>query len=294
MTDLITYVTRMPERGETLDAPSFAMAPGGKGANQAVAAALLGSDVMMIACVGDDAFGETARANFRARGIDAKHVRIVAGASSGVAPIVVEPGGENRILIVRGANNALSPADVDAAERDIADCDVLVVQLEVPLETVYAAIACGVRHGLQVVVNPAPAAPLDLAALRGSAYLVPNQTELELLSGLSAKTRDDAAIAARTLIAGGIERVIVTLGADGALLVDGAHEHHVAGVPVDAIDTTGAGDAFIGCFVNELACGAETLTAIKASVRYAAHSVTRRGTQSSYGSRADFDAFLAN
>jgi ribokinase len=169
---------------------------------------------------------------------------------------------------------------------------VLVGQLEVPLETVYAAIACGVRHGLQVVVNPAPAAPLDLAALRGVAYLVPNQTELELLSGLSVKTRDDAAIAARALIAGGIKRVIVTLGADGALLVDGAREHHVAGIAVDAIDTTGAGDAFIGCFINELAGGASTLTAIEASVRYAAHSVTRRGTQSSYGSRDDFDAFL--
>jgi ribokinase len=292
MTDLITYVTRMPERGETLDAPSFAMAPGGKGANQAVAAALLGSDVMMVACVGDDAFGDAARANFRARGIDAAHVRVVAGASSGVAPIIVEPGGENRILIVRGANGALAPADVDAAEDAIAACDVLVVQLEVPLETVYAAVACGVRHGVRVVVNPAPAGPLDLSALRGIAFLVPNQTELALLSGRPVRTRDDAAAAASSLIAGGIERVIVTLGADGALLVEAAGTRHVPGLAVAAVDTTGAGDAFIGSFVHHLAGGAPALDAIEASVRYAAHSVTRRGTQSSYGSAAEVGAFL--
>jgi ribokinase len=292
MTDLITYVTRVPERGETLDAPSFAMAPGGKGANQAVAAAQLGSEVMMIACVGDDAFGEAAYANFCARGIDARHVRVVAGASSGVAPIMVEPSGENRILIVRGANDALGAGDIAAAEADLRSCDILALQLEVPLETVYAAVATGVRLGLRVVLNPAPApaAALDVARLRGLAFLIPNQTELALLSGLPVDSIDAAIVAARSLIARGIERVIVTLGADGALRVDANEVRHVPSVPVTAVDTTGAGDAFIGSFVHHLAAGFEIDAALDAAVLYAADSVTRRGTQSSYATR---EAFVA-
>ena len=293
-TDLITYVTRMPERGETLDGLRFAMAPGGKGANQAVAAAQLGSEVMMIACVGDDAFGVEARANFAERAIDARHVRVVPGESSGVAPIFVEPSGENRILIVRGANNELAPADVARAEPDLRACDVLALQLEVPLGTVYAAVEAGVRLGLRVVLNPAPATPeLDVARLRGLAYLIPNQTELALLSGMPVGSTGEAVAAARALIARGIERVIVTLGADGALLVDAASLHHVPSIAVDAVDTTGAGDAFIGSFIHHLAAGAEVSAAIEAGVRYAADSVTKRGTQSSYATRDEFAAFCA-
>ncbi len=293
-TDLITYVTRMPERGETLDGLRFAMAPGGKGANQAVAAALLGSEVMMVACVGDDAFGAEARANFAKRGIDARHVRVVPGESSGVAPIFVEPSGENRILIVRGANNDLAPADLANAEGDLRGCEILALQLEVPLVTVYAAVETGVRLGVRVVLNPAPASPeLDVARLRGLAFLIPNQTELALLSGLPVASRDDAVAAARTLIARGIERVIVTLGADGALLVDATQAHHVPSLAVDAVDTTGAGDAFIGSFIHHLAAGHAADAAIAAGVRYAADSVTKHGTQSSYATRAAFDAFCA-
>ena len=294
MTDLITYVTRMPERGETLDAPSFALAPGGKGANQAVAAALLGSDVMMVACVGDDAFGTAALANFRTRTIDARHVRAVAGVPSGVAPIFVEPSGENRILIVRGANDALSPADVARAEPDLRSSGVLVVQLEISLATVYAAIDAGVRAGMRVVLNPAPAtSELDVARLRGVAYVVPNQTELALLSGLPVASIGDASVAARSLIARGIERVVVTLGAEGALFVDALRVHHVASPAVAAVDTTGAGDAFIGSFVHHLAAGDDPDAALDAAVAYAADSVTKRGTQSSYATRAEFDVFRA-
>ena len=292
MTDLITYVTRMPERGETLDAPSFALAPGGKGANQAVAAALLGSDVMMVACVGDDAFGTAALANFHARTIDARHVRVVADVPSGVAPIFVEPSGENRILIVRGANDALLPADVARAEPDLRGSDVLVVQLEISLATVYAAVDAGVRAGMRVVLNPAPAtSELDVARLRGVAYVVPNQTELALLSGLRVTSIDDASVAARSLIARGIERVVVTLGVDGALLVDALRMRHVPSPAVAAVDTTGAGDAFIGSFVHHLATGDDADAALDAAVAYAADSVTKRGTQSSYATRAEFDAF---
>ncbi len=282
MTDLVTYVTRMPKRGETLDAPSFAIACGGKGANQAVAAALLGSEVLMVGCVGDDAFGEAALANFRARGINYGHVRVVTGVASGVAPIFVEPNGENRILIVRGANDALAPADILAAEDDVALCNVLVVQLEVPLPTVYAAVELGVRRGLRVVLNPAPAAALDPAVLRAVDVLVPNQTELAFLADMPVTTRDDAVRAARELVARGTACVIVTLGADGALLVDAHAVYHVAGVIVDAVDTTGAGDAFVGSFVDALAGGKDIRAAIDVAVPYAADSVTRRGTQTSY------------
>ena len=291
MTDLVTYVTRMPERGETLEAPSFAMAHGGKGANQAVAAALLGSDVVMVGCVGDDAFGASARANLVERGIDASHVRVVAGAPSGVAPIFVEPSGENRILIVPGANDALSPADIEAAGAALAGCDVLLLQLEIPLESVYAAVALAMRLGLRVILNPAPAcAELELARLRGIDVLIPNQTELALLTGVPATTRDEAAAAAHTLLARGIDRAIVTLGADGALLVDAAGARHVAGVSVAAVDTTGAGDAFIGSFAHHVAAGDDLADALEGAVRYAADSVTKRGTQRSYATRAEFDA----
>jgi ribokinase len=293
-TDLITYVTRMPERGETLDGVSFAMAPGGKGANQAVAAASLGSDVVMVACVGDDAFGTAAQANFAERGIDARHVRVVPGASSGVAPIFVEPSGENRILIVRGANDALDPGDIARAEPELATCDVLALQLEVPLPAVYAAVETGVRLGLRVVLNPAPAPPLlDVARLRGLAYLIPNQTELALLSGRPVTTTAEAVAAARVLIARGIERIVVTLGADGALYVDATEERHVPSIAVDAVDTTGAGDAFIGSFIHHLAAQIDVAGALDAAIWYAADSVTKRGTQSSYATRTAFDAFRA-
>jgi ribokinase len=294
MTDLITYVTRMPERGETLDAPTFAMAPGGKGANQAVAAALLGSEVTMVACVGDDAFGELALANVRAHGIDARHIRVVPGMSSGVAPIFVEPSGENRILIVRGANGALAPSDVAAAAGDVAACDVLALQLEVPLETVYAAVELGVRHGVRVVLNPAPAsAALDVARLRGLAYLVPNQSELALLAGLPVATTGDALVAARVLIARGIERIVVTLGAAGALYVDATTATLFPGERVEAVDTTGAGDAFIGSFIHHVAARADLAAALGAAILYAADSVTKRGTQTSYATGAAFAALRA-
>ena len=292
MMDLVTYVTRFPERGETLEAPSFLMAHGGKGANQAVAAALLGSEVLFVGKVGDDAFGTLSLENFRARAIDARHVGVVAGTPTGVAPIFVEPSGENRILIIKGANGHVTPADVDRAREDLAACDAILLQLEVPLETVYHAVALGVALGRPVVLNPAPATPqLDPARLRGLAFLVPNQSELATLSGLPARTPGEAETAARALVAAGIANVIVTLGADGALLVGNEGARHVAGVRVRAVDTTGAGDAFIGSFAHHLIATGDVTLALQDAVRYAAHSVTRRGTQISYATRAEFDAF---
>jgi ribokinase len=294
MTDLVTYVTRMPARGETVEAPRFEIGPGGKGANQAVAAARLGSDVLMLSKVGDDVFGRNTLANFATQGVDARHVGVVNGVSSGVAPIFVEPSGENSILIIKGANNHLLPADVDAATSDLLACDIILLQLEIPLATIYHTVALATRHGRRVVLNPAPATPdLDLSRLRDVAFFTPNRGELSLLTGLPTETFPQIEVAAKTLLEGGIRTVIATLGHDGVLLVTPEGATHVPTVTVTPVDTTGAGDAFIGSFSHFLAGGAEVKQALHWAVRYAAHSVTGRGTQKSYADMAAFRAFCA-
>ena len=223
MVDLVTYVKRMPVRGETVEAPSFEMGHGGKGANQAVAAAKLGASVVMVTAVGDDMFADNTIRNLASFGVDTTYVRRVAGRSSGVAPIMVEPSGENSILIVKGANADLSPADIENAAEDLKTCDLILLQLEVPLETVYAAIAFGKRHGVKTLLNPAPATPeLDPEKMRDVSFFVPNETELAILTGMPVGTEDEIAAAARSLIAKGIGTVIVTMGARGALLVTAA------------------------------------------------------------------------
>jgi ribokinase len=294
MIDLITYVVRMPEAGETIEAPRFEMGFGGKGANQAVAAARLGSHVMMVTRVGDDAFGKDYLENFRAQGIDVRHASPAPGLSNGVAPIFVDPTGENRILIVQGANTMLSPADVDRAAEDLFACDLILLQLEVPLETVYHAVAFAADHGKDVLLNPAPAHPeLDVARLAGLTFLVPNQTELALLSGMPTGTVAHNEAAARSLIARGIRTIIVTLGGDGALLVTPTGVHHVPAVHVKPVDTTGAGDAFIGSFAHYYAASHDLTASLEQAVRYAAHSITRPGTQKSYANAEEFRAFRA-
>ena len=292
MVDLVTYVSRMPGAGETVEAPRFEMGAGGKGANQAVAAAKLGSDVLMVSCVGDDLFGRNTLRNFEALRIDARHVRTVAGLSSGVAPIFVEPSGENRILIVKGANDALAPDDIEAAADDLRGCGLILLQLEIPLETVYYAIAWAARNGVAVLLNPAPATrALSIGRLAGIEFFLPNQTELATLTGLATDSPDAAEHAARTLLDQGVGSVIVTLGADGALLVEKDATHVIAPVPVQALDTTGAGDAFIGAFAHHLAAGHDRLQALQQAARYAADAVTRPGTQKSFATAEGFAAF---
>jgi len=294
MIDLITYVVRMPEAGETVEAPRFEMGFGGKGANQAVAAARLGSQVMMVARVGDDAFGKNYLENFRAQGIDVRHVSPAPGLSNGVAPIFVDPSGENRILIVKGANTQLSPADVDRAAQDLAACELILMQLEVPLETVYHTVALASRLRKDVLLNPAPGHPeLDVARLAGLTFLVPNQTELALLSGMPTGSVDQNELAARSIIRRGIRTVIVTLGGEGALLVTASETRHIPAVQVKPVDTTGAGDAFIGSFAHHYAIARDVEGALRQAVRYAAHSITRPGTQKSYANAAEFQAFCA-
>jgi len=292
MMDLVTYVERMPARGETVEAPSFEMGHGGKGANQAIAAAKLGADVLMVTKVGDDMFADNTIRNLQKFGVDTTHVGRVAGKSSGVAPIMVEPSGENSILIIKGANNDLLPADVERAAADLKTCDLILLQLEVPLETVYAALAFGKAHNVPTLLNPAPATPnLDRRKVGDASFFVPNETELAILTGMPVESEAQIAKAAQSLIEQGVGTVIVTMGARGALLATGTQTERIAPIEVKAVDTTGAGDAFVGSFARYFAAGEALQSALALAVRYAADSVTRRGTQKAYATEAEFKQF---
>jgi len=294
MTDLVTSIIRMPAPGETLEAPSFSMGFGGKGANQAVAAGRLGADVMMVTKVGDDVFGQSTIRNLKDNGIDITHVGIVPGKSSGVAPIFVDESGENSILIIKGANNELKPADIDAAAEDLKRCELILMQLEVPLETVYHTIEFADRHGIETILNPAPAAPgLDAAKVTKATFLVPNETELALLTGMPTGTDQQIEDAARFLIARGIRTVIVTLGSRGARLITADKAVQIEPLQVKPKDTTGAGDAFIGSFARFYVETRELESSLRKAALYAADSITREGTQKSYADAKAFEDFLA-
>lgn len=292
--DLVTYVDRMPVWGETIAAPRFEMSHGGKGANQAIAAAKLGADVVMVSKVGDDMLGDGILQNFERTGVDARHVERANGQSTGTATILVDKSGDNCILIVKGANGDLAPEDVERAGDDLKTCDLILIQLEVPLETVYATLAFGKRRGVKTALNPAPAVrDLDMTRAREASFLMPNETELAILTGLPVESEAEVAGAAHSLVAKGVEAVIVTLGARGSLLATAKGARRIAPVKVEAIDTTGAGDAFIGSFARYFAAGLPLDAALAEATRYAAFSVTRRGAQKSFATEAEFEAFCA-
>lgn len=288
--DLTTFAERFPKPGETIFGQSFNLGFGGKGANQAVAARLCGADVFMVARVGSDLFGPATIENFRKQGIDATHVKQVEGVSSGVAPIFVEPSGQNRILVVKGANDEIKSADVDAAAGMLKTVDCIVLQFEIPIETVYYTIAFARRHGIRCILNPAPAQPIDLAALNGLDYFVPNEHEAATITGSSVNTVEEAKACAGKLLAGGIGRVIITLGSNGALLASQERSQHVPAFSVNCIDSTGAGDAFIGSFAVFLGEGVAEPDAVRRANLYAGLSTTGVGTQKSFYDRARYDA----
>ena len=288
--DLTTFTDRFPKPGETIFGQKFDLGFGGKGANQAAAAQLCGAEVFMVACVGSDLFGPATIENFKRLGIDTKHVKQVDGLSSGVAPIFVEPSGQNRILVVKGANDALKPADVDAAAEMLKTADCIVLQFEIPLETVYHSVAFARRHSVRCIVNPAPAQPVDLQALANLDYFVPNEGEAETITGIPVRSVEDAKQCAGKLLAEGIRRVIITLGAKGSLLASRESSQHVPAFPVKSIDSTGAGDAFIGSFAVFLAEGIPEDEAVRRANLYAGLSTTGVGTQKSFYDRARFNA----
>lgn len=287
--DLITYINRMPGEGETIEAPDFALGCGGKGANQAVAASRLGSKVLMVSRVGNDIFADNTLDNFRKNGIDDRYI-LRTEATSGVAPIFVDEDGKNSIIIVQGANALLSPADLENARDAIAECSLIVLQLEIALETVYAAIDLGAELGIPVLLNPAPAHPeLSLERVKGVDFIVPNETELSLLTGMPVENLDDISNAAQVLLKLGIKNVIVTVGQRGALWVSEAGSQLLEGQSVQAVDTSGAGDAFIGCFSHFFVQTGDIAGSLAKANKYAADSVTKRGTQTSYSRSGDLD-----
>lgn len=287
--DLTTFADRFPKPGETIFGQKFHLGFGGKGANQAVAARLCGAEVFMIARVGSDLFGPATIENFRKLGIDPTYVKQVEGLSSGVAPIFVEPSGQNRILVVKGANDAVMPADVDDAAAVLKSADCIVLQFEIPVETVYYTIRFAHAHGIRCILNPAPAQPVDMAALRGLDYFVPNESEAETITGMPARTVDQARKCAEHLLRGGIQRVIITLGANGSLSATSDGTQHVAPFSVESIDSTGAGDAFIGSFAVFLGEGIPESEAVRRANLYAALSTTGVGTQKSFYERSRFE-----
>ncbi len=288
--DLTTFTNQFPKPGETIFGQKFDLGFGGKGANQAVAARLCGADVFMVARVGSDLFGPATIENFRKLGIDTTHVKQIEGLSSGVAPIFVEPNGQNRILVVKGANDALKPADVDAAEEMLKTVDCIILQFEIPLETVYYTVAFARKNGIRCILNPAPAQPVQMGALQELDYFVPNESEAETITGVPAGSVEDAKTCAEKMLAGGIRRIIITLGAKGSLLARPGLSEHVLPFAVKSMDSSGAGDAFIGSFAAFLAEGVPLREAVRRANLYAGLSTTSIGTQKSFYDRVRFDA----
>ena len=278
--DLVLRVPRMPLPGETLTGGAFQTIAGGKGANQAVACARLGSTpVAMIGCLGDDPFGQTLRAALVADNIDVSHVTMLPGVASGIASILVDASGQNSIVIAGGANDLLTPAHIDAAKPLLASASIVVLQLETPPATVQHAIALAHSLGKTVVLNPAPAASLAAAVLAQVDYLIPNEIEAAML--LDDGRPDDHAASATALRALVCRNVLVTLGAQGVHAALEAGSQDFPAQAVKAVDTTAAGDTFIGGFVAALATGARPAAAIDLGQRAAAIGVTRQGAQTS-------------
>jgi ribokinase len=288
--DLTTFTDEFPRPGETIFGLRFDLGFGGKGANQAVAARLCGADVSMVARVGSDLFGPATIQNFKKLGIGAEQVKVVKGVASGVAPIFVEKSGQNRIIVVKGANDRLRPADVDAAAPMLKRADCIVLQFEIPLPTVYYTIRFAHKHGIRCILNPAPGQPVDMKKIAHLDYFVPNESEAEAITGMPVKNVDDAKRCAAALLAAGIGRVIITLGANGSLLAGPGGMEHVPAFSVKTVDSTGAGDAFIGSFAVFLGEGKDEREAVSRANLYAALSTTAVGTQKSFVDRKSFEA----
>ncbi|MDF0731677.1 ribokinase [Pseudomonas entomophila] len=280
--DLVARAERLPRGGETLAGDSFFTVPGGKGANQAVAAARLGASVAMVGSVGDDAYGQQLRQALDVEGIDCQAVSVCPGVSSGVALIVVDAASQNAIVIIPGGNGLLTPQSVERFDALLQNAEVIICQLEVPPATVAWTLARGRELGKTVILNPAPASgPLPAEWFAHIDYLIPNESEAEALTGLPVHDMDSARRAAEQLRAWGAGKVIVTLGAQGALFVSESGSQHFPATPVKPLDTTAAGDTFVGGFAAGLARGLEEGEAIVCGQRAAAISVTRAGAQPS-------------
>ena len=279
--DLVCRASRWPNKGETLIGDTFEMFTGGKGFNQATAAARLGAAVTLIGSVGADLFGEMLLAATETEQIRSRFVTKRAEVGTGVATIVVGPDGDNSIIVVPRANMALTRSDIDAAAAEIAAADVLLLQLETPVPVSEYAAAMAKAHGTTVILNPAPAQPLPDGLLASVDILTPNRSETELLAGMRVRTVDDALDAAGILRARMADTedaaVVLTLGAAGALMLTATGSEQVPALPVAVVDTTGAGDAFCGALATALARGEPLPAAVTFAAAAGAAAVTRMG-----------------
>ncbi len=295
--DMVVSCARFPEPGETILTDDLTMFPGGKGANQAVACARLGGTVQFLGKMGSDVFRPRLLESLEADGIDTNHVLVDAESSTGVALITVNGEGENQIVVVSGSNMRLTPEDVEAERALFDEADVVLLQLEIPVETVAKAAALAKAAGATVILNPAPACELPESLLRNVDILTPNESEAAQLTGIRVTDRATAEVAARKLRAQGVQHVVVTLGADGALLVTGdapfapaERVEHVPAREVQVVDTTAAGDAFNGALAYALAAGRDLDDALALANTVAAYAVTQRGAQTSMPAMADLAA----
>ena len=291
--DLVVRSPRIPRPGETIIGGEYRHVPGGKGANQAVAAARLGAQVAMAGRLGRDAFGDQLRSNLATGGVDTSFVLQDAGIATGVALIVVDDAGQNSIVVAPGANMRLSPADIDAAAQAIAGADALLLQLESPLDAVIRAAEVAHDHGVTVILNPAPARPLPPHLLALVDVLIPNESEAALLTGLPVDSQSEAEEAAAALLHLGTGAAVLTLGARGALLAREGHCQIATAFPVQPLDTTAAGDAFVAGFAVALAEGATMGDAVRWGNAAGALATTQHGAQPSLPSRAAVEQLLA-
>ncbi|HLJ67406.1 MAG TPA: ribokinase [Chloroflexota bacterium] len=288
--DLIARVSRLPEPGETVLGTEFRRVPGGKGANQAVAAARAGSEVRFVGRVGNDMYGTALVENLEDTGVDVRHVQSDDATPTGTALIAVDELGQNTIIVLGGANAALSPNDVDAAAPSVTESALLVLQLEIPLATVARAADVAAGAGARIVLNASPPRPLESSLLRQVDVLVVNEVEVGRLSGMGAPV--DPETAARLLLDRGPKAVVVTLGSDGAVVVTRQTETSIPAVPVEVIDSTGAGDAFAGNLAHALESGDDLVKATRFACAAASLSVGHMGAQPSMPSRAQTLAAL--
>ncbi len=291
-TDMIIKVSQLPAPGETVLGGQFIRAAGGKGANQAVAAARAGGKVTFVARVGDDMFGTSAIDGFKSDGINVDHVVKDAEAPSGVAQIMVADDGENCIAVASGANSNLSPQDIDLAHNAIGKADILLTQLETPIPTIIRAVELAKSFDKKVILNPAPAHPLPDDLLRNISVITPNETEAALLTGVNVTNEESAARAALILIRKGVESVIITMGSKGAYVHHDNEGYLVPGFEVDAVDTTAAGDTFNGALAVRLSQGEHFRDAVIFANAAAALSVTRVGAQPSVPILSEVNTFL--
>lgn len=285
--DFVVRTPRIPAPGETIIGRTLTQVPGGKGANQAVAIARLGGDVTMIGRVGGDSFGQAMLSAMADSGVKLDGVSISEETSTGIAMISVDDAGENNIIVVPGANALVSPADFHRHTAFLQDASMLLMQLEIPLETVAYAASYAKERGITTFLNPAPAQPLSAELLNGLDFLLPNETELALLTGISGTAPASLERAANVLLSSGVRHVLVTVGANGSWCFGSGFRHHQPACPVTAIDTTAAGDSYAGAFVVALSEGKSIPEAMAFAARVSSITVSRNGAQSSLPFRAE-------